>query len=142
MKSTATVCDYCGETSKWGYYNIDGLKVCDDCGDFVRSATSEPTSRLKSVVRASCGNEHPNHLAINPVLLGQVHHPGNDLGMSGARCQGDIIVGIIGVENKNITADLISTHPRFHSLLEVFRKLFGVIHKWWFGGVLKPPTNV
>ena len=142
MKSTATVCGYCGEPSKWGYYNIDGLKVCDDCGDFVRGATSEPTSRLKSVMRASCGDEHPNHLAINPILLGKVHHPGNDLGMSRARRQGDIVVGIIGVENENIAPDLISTHPRLHSLLKGFYGLLGVVHKWWFGSVLNSSTNV
>ena len=32
------VCDYCGESSPWGWYRFDGGHVCDDCAEFVMHA--------------------------------------------------------------------------------------------------------
>ncbi len=141
MKSTGNVCEYCGEPSKWGYYNIDGMKICDECGDFVRSAESESGSRIKTVMRTRGGNKHPQHLAVEPVLLREVHHPGDDLGIRRAGIKVDIVVNIIGIEDKDVAANLIGTHSRLHPLLEVFRKLFSVCHKWC-GGFLNSSTNV
>ena len=140
MKSTKPACGYCGEPSKWGYYNIDGMKICDECGDFVRNL--DPRPRIKPVI-GTCGkDEHPKHLTVEPILFGKVHHPRNDLSMIRARCQGDVVINIVRVKNEIVATDLIHAHPRFHSLLEVFRKLFAVCHIWWGGKVLKSQTNV
>jgi hypothetical protein len=135
-------CGYCGEASKWGYYNIDGQKICDDCGDFVRNATLEPRPRFKPVMRTCNLNKSPEHLAVKPRLLGEVHDPVNDLRMSGARIKFDIVVNIIGVEHKDAPANLIGTHSRLHSLLKSFYCLFGVVHRWCMVRFLNSSTNI
>ena len=141
MKSTKPVCGYCGERSKWGYYNIDGMKVCDECGDFVRYAESKSRSRIKAVMGASCGNKSPKHLAVEPSLLGKMHDPRNNLGVGGTGIKVDVVISIIGIEHKDVAANLVSTHPRLHRLLEFFYGLFSVFHNRCDGKVLNSQTN-
>jgi hypothetical protein len=131
VNATKPKCGYCGEVSKWGYYNMDGLKICDDCGDFVKSLDLNFTARVKPMVGARSIDKRRKHLAGKPLLLGEVHDPVNDLRMSGARIKRDVIIIIVGVKNEILTIDLVSRiiDSRLPFLQKVGGIFFGYCHK-------------
>lgn len=127
MNATKPKCGYCGEVSKWGYYNIDGMKICDDCGDFVKSLNLNPTARIKPVVGTCCTDKRPKHVSGKPLLVGEVHDPVNDLRMSGARIKRDVVIIIVGIKNETLTVDFVSRI--IHSRLPFFHKVGGMFFK-------------
>jgi len=84
-------CDYCGEPSKWGYYLFDGLRVCDECGDFVLKALSGSDERTEAMPTARCQHEGSQHVGRNPRLLCEMDRPLQDLLVVVTSRQSDIV---------------------------------------------------
>ena len=117
MKSKATVCDYCGEPSKWGYYRFDGRHVCDDCGDFVLHVM-ESNGSLQAMVSASRLDECTQKLHGHPTLPGKVNSPLKDLLVGVAPGKHDVIIFDAGSQH-----DGVIVNPAKH------RKFFTICHK-------------
>ena len=127
MKSTATVCDYCGVASKWGYYRFDGGHVCDDCGDFLLHAVGSNGSP-QSMVIAGCEHECPQEPHSNPALLGKMDRPLEDLLVGITPEKHDIVILDAGHQSDGITVDTAKSRKFLIFCYNVGYCLFILIH--------------
>ena len=127
MKSTSTVCDYCGEPSKWGYYRFDGGHVCDDCGDFLLHAVGSH-GNLQPVVTTSCLDECTQKIHGHPTLPGKVNRPLKDLLVGVAPEKHDIILIDAGKQNDSVIIDSAKSRKFFSICHKIGNRLFILIH--------------
>jgi hypothetical protein len=132
MKSAATLCDYCGEPSKWGYYRFDGGHVCDDCGDFLLHAVGSHGG-LQTVVIADRDHECPQELLGHPALLRKMDRPLEDLLVSITPGKHDIVIPDARNQDNGVTINPAKPRKLFSVcnaicdiILHHMRLVFGV----------------
>ena len=143
MRSKDTVCDYCGEPSKLGWYRFDGGHVCDDCGDFVLNVMGSNES-LQTMVSASSLDKGTQKLHGNPALLGKVNGPLKDLLVGVASEKHDVVI----LDSSGHHYDSVIVDPAKPRKLHVFcqnivkRLIIIISHMYLMFGVIFSPTNV
>jgi len=128
MKPTPTVCDYCGEPSKWGYYRFDGGHVCDECGDFLLHAVKSHGS-LQPMVSAGGLDECTQKIHGHPILPRKVNRPLKDLLVSITLEKHDIVI-IDAASNQHDSVIIDPAKPRKFSVIfhKVGNCLFILVH--------------